>query len=149
VVEAGRAHTEGIGAEVPGKFEMRKIGSGAWEQWVRRRAQACLDRREPFYEPHEALTHRTFPKPGRLVAVSLGGIAGDIGGGTGQQFKTTWQNRGALPMGEESEVSDAYKSARENMQKEPAQKLFHGQGGQPFLVLMSRVAPSECNFAVS
>ena len=51
-------------------------------------------------------------------------------------------------MSEEPEMPDADEAWRQDMQKEPPQKLVESQVHQSLLVLMRRVAPAEHDLAV-
>ena len=47
------------------------------------------------------------------------------------------------PVGEEAEVADAHKTARQQVQEEAAQELFDRQSHEPLLVAVSGVAPAK------
>src|ERR1039458_9460279 len=58
------------------------------------------------------------------------------------------QQRGAVAVGEEAEVADAYKARWQQMEQEAAQELMNVQGHEPLLVAMRGVAPSEGDVAI-
>ena len=58
-----------------------------------------------------------------------------------EQLKAERQEEGALPVGEESEVADAYEAAWQQMEQESAQKLLDIQSHEP-------VSPTERNLAI-
>src|SRR2546422_10014217 len=60
-----------------------------------------------------------------------------------EQARTEWQEFCSPPVGEESEVADAHKTARQQVEKEAAKELFDRQGHEPFLVAVSGVAPAK------
>ena len=47
------------------------------------------------------------------------------------------------PVSEKSEVADAHKTARQQVQEEAAKELFDGQGHEPLLVAVSGVSPAK------
>ena len=49
---------------------------------------------------------------------------------------------------EKSEVADAHKAARQQVQEEASQELIDGQSHQPLLVAVSRVSPTEGKVAL-
>jgi len=55
---------------------------------------------------------------------------------------------GSPSVSEKSEVADAHKAARQQVQEEAAQELIDGQSHQPLLVGVSRVSPMEGNVAL-
>jgi hypothetical protein len=65
-----------------------------------------------------------------------------------EQLKAERQEEGALPVGEESEVADAYEAAWQQMEQESAQKLLDIQSHEPLLVAMGGVSPTERNLAI-
>jgi len=58
------------------------------------------------------------------------------------------QQAGAVAVGEEAEVADAYEAAREQMQEETPSELIDGQLHQLLLVAMSRIAPAESHVSI-
>src|SRR5580765_4179959 len=60
-----------------------------------------------------------------------------------QQLAAEFELRLSLPAGEKAEVTDPYKSTRQHMQKEAAQKLLHVQLHHTLFVAMRRVSPPE------
>ena len=50
-----------------------------------------------------------------------------------------------MPVGEEAEVADAHKAARQQVEQEAAQELFDRQDHEPLLVAVSGVSPTEGN----
>ena len=65
-----------------------------------------------------------------------------------EQARTEWQEFCSPPVGEESEVADAHKTARQQVQEEAAQELFDRQSHEPFLVAVGGVAPAKGDVAV-
>lgn len=65
-----------------------------------------------------------------------------------EETGTKWKKLRSPPVSEKSEVADAHKAAREQMQKEATQELVYGQSHQPLLVAVSGVSPTERNVAI-
>jgi hypothetical protein len=65
-----------------------------------------------------------------------------------EKTETKWKKLRSPPVSEKSEVADAHKAAREQMQKEATQELVYGQSHQPLLVAVSGVSPTERNVAI-
>ena len=63
-------------------------------------------------------------------------------------MKAKWQERGATPVGKESEVPNADEAFRKQVQEEAAQELIDRQSHQLLFVVVSGVAPTESDFAV-
>ena len=55
------------------------------------------------------------------------------------------QKRGALPVGEESEVADTHEARWQQVEQEAAQELLDGQRHEPLLVAMGGISPAESN----
>jgi hypothetical protein len=58
------------------------------------------------------------------------------------------QKRGALPVGEESEVADAHEATWQQVKQESAQELLDGQRHEPLLVAMGGISPAESNVVI-
>ena len=65
-----------------------------------------------------------------------------------EQPRTEWKQLCSPPVGEEAEVADAHKTARQQVQEEAAQELFDRQSHEPFLVAVSGVAPAKGDVSV-
>jgi hypothetical protein len=59
-------------------------------------------------------------------------------------WKQSGRRVGALPVGEEAEVADAYETAWQQVEQEAAQELVDSQSHDPLLVAVDRVAPTKC-----
>jgi hypothetical protein len=57
------------------------------------------------------------------------------------------QERSAVPVGKESEVTDADESGRQKVEQEAAQELIDSQSHEPFLVAVGGVTPAEGDVA--
>ncbi len=64
-------------------------------------------------------------------------------------MKAKWQERGASPVGEESEVANAHEAFRKHVQQEAAQELILGKGQQFLFVVVSGIAPAKSDLAFS
>ena len=60
-----------------------------------------------------------------------------------EQPRTEWKKFCSPPVSKKSEVADAHKTVRQQVQEEAAQELFDRQGHEPFLVAVSGVAPAK------
>ena len=60
-----------------------------------------------------------------------------------EQSETERKEFCSLSVGEEAEVADAHKAARQQVKEEAAQELIDGQIHEPFLVAVSGVAPAK------
>jgi len=60
-----------------------------------------------------------------------------------EQARTEWKEFCSPPVGKKSEVADAHKAARQQVQEEASQELIDGQSHQPLLVAVSGVAPAK------
>ena len=58
-------------------------------------------------------------------------------------MKAKWQERGATPVGKESEVPNADEAFRKQVQEEAAQELIDRQSHQLLFVVVSGVAPAK------
>ena len=58
------------------------------------------------------------------------------------------QQRSAVPVGEEAEVTDAHEARRQQVEQEAAQELIDGQSHEPLLVAMGGIAPAEGDVAL-
>jgi hypothetical protein len=58
------------------------------------------------------------------------------------------QQRGALPVGEEAEVADAYEAAWQQVEQEAAQELVDRQSEEPLLVGVRGISPAEGDVAL-
>ena len=58
------------------------------------------------------------------------------------------QQRGALPVGEEAEVADAYEAAWQQVEQEAAQELVDRQSKEPLLVGVRGISPAEGDVAL-
>ena len=75
------------------------------------------------------------------------GASRDVGGNC-EQLEAEWQQRSASPVGEEAEVADAHKPARQQVEQEAAQELVDGQSQQALLVGVGGVSPAEGDVAL-
>ena len=64
-----------------------------------------------------------------------------------EQLEAEWQEDGALPVGEKSEVADAHEATWQQMEQESAQELLDIQSHEPLLVAMGGVSPLEGDVA--
>ena len=60
-----------------------------------------------------------------------------------EQARTEWKEFCSPPVSKKSEVADAHKAARQQVQEEASQELIDGQSHQPLLVAVSGVAPAK------
>src|SRR5665213_984888 len=58
------------------------------------------------------------------------------------------QQRGALPVGEEAEVADAYEAAWQQVEQKAAQELVDRQSHEPLLVGVRGISPAEGDVAL-
>jgi selenophosphate synthase len=65
-----------------------------------------------------------------------------------EQSETEWKKLRSPSVSEKSEVADAHKAARQQVQEEAAQELIDGQSQQPLLVAVSGVAPAKSYVAL-
>ena len=65
-----------------------------------------------------------------------------------EQSETEWKKLRSPSVSEKSEVADAHKAARQQVQEEASQELIDGQSHQPLLVAVSRVAPAKSYVAL-
>ena len=65
-----------------------------------------------------------------------------------EQFEAERQQCGALPVGKEAEVADAYESAWKQVQEEAAEELIDRQAYDSLLVSVRGVSPAEADVAV-
>ena len=65
-----------------------------------------------------------------------------------EQAEAERQKRGALPVGEESEVADTHEARWQQVEQETAQELLDIQSHEPLLVAMGGVSPLECDVAL-
>lgn len=103
--------------------------------------------REVLDNMHGSAAERTLP-PGTNGQRGVRGRSNCWLIGRLEQSKTEWKKLRSPSVSEKSEVTDAHKTARQQVQQEAAQELFDGQGHEPFLVAMSGVAPAEGDVAV-
>ena len=61
-------------------------------------------------------------------------------------MEAKWQERGASPVGEESEVANAHETFRKHVQQEAAQELIERKSHQLLFVVVSRIAPAKSDF---
>ena len=65
-----------------------------------------------------------------------------------EQARTEWKEFCSPPVSKKSEVADAHKAARQQVQEEASQELIDGQSHQPLLVAVSGVAPAKSYLAL-
>ena len=65
-----------------------------------------------------------------------------------EQARTEWKEFCSPPVSKKSEVADAHKAARQQVQEEASQELIDGQSHQPLLVAVSGVSPTETDVAL-
>ena len=65
-----------------------------------------------------------------------------------EQPETEWKKLRSPSVSEKSEVADAHKAARQQVQEEASQELIDGQSHPPLLVAVSGVAPAKSYVAV-
>ena len=65
-----------------------------------------------------------------------------------EQARTEWKAFCSPPVSKKSEVADAHKAARQQVQEEAAQELFDRQRHEPLLVAVSGVAPAKSYVAL-
>ena len=58
-------------------------------------------------------------------------------------MEAKWQERGASPVGEESEVANAHETFGKHVQQEAAQELMERKSHQLLFVVVSRIAPAK------
>ena len=108
---------------------------------IRRRSEKELRGGEAFDNLHGSAAKRTSPQ-------RVNGQRGRCGVcywliGWLEQPETEWKELRSPSVSEKSEVADAHKAARQQVQKEASQKLIDGQSHQPLLVAVSGVAPAK------
>ena len=64
-------------------------------------------------------------------------------------MKAKRQESGTFAVGQEAEVADAHEAFGEQVQKETSQELVYRQGQQLLLAVMSGIAPTKSDLAVS
>ena len=64
-------------------------------------------------------------------------------------MKAKWQKRGAPAVGEESEVPNAHKTFRKNVQEEAAQEFIDSKSQQLLFVVVSGIPPTKSDLAFS
>src|SRR5208283_827428 len=109
---------------------------------LRWRAEQELRGREPFDDAHGSAAGRTVPERARLIRRWRCRRSGHVFRAT-KQLEAERQEGGALPVGEEAEVADAYETAWQQVEQEAAQELFDSQSHDPLLVAVSGVAPAK------
>src|SRR5260370_29694324 len=114
---------------------------------MRRRSNEKLGGGEALDNLHGSAAERTVPERARLVRGRQCRRRGHVPRAT-KQLEAERQEGGALPVSEKSEVADAHKAARQQVQEEASQELIDGQSHQPLLVAVSGVAPTEGDVAV-
>src|SRR5450432_2286499 len=62
-------------------------------------------------------------------------------------MKAKWQERGASPVGEESEVPNAHKTFWKHVQQEAAQEFIERKSKHFLFVVVSRIAPAKSDLA--
>ena len=76
----------------------------------------------------------------------MGACCGPIG--LLEQPETEWKKLRSPSVSEKSEVADAHKAARQQVQEEASQELIDGQSHQPLFVAVSGVAPAKSYVAL-
>jgi len=109
---------------------------------MRRRSDEELGDGEAVDNLHGSAAERTVPvwgsgERGRRVGACCGLI------GLLEQSETEWKKLGSPPVIKKSEVADAHKTARQQVQEEASQELIDGQSHEPLLVAVGGVAPAK------
>jgi len=108
---------------------------------MRRRSEEELRGGEALDNLHGSAAKRTLPQ--RVNGErGRGGVCCWLTGWL-EQLQTKRKEFCSPPVSEEAEVADAYKTARQQVEKEAAKELFDRQGHEPFLVAVSGVAPAK------
>ena len=113
---------------------------------MRRRSEEELGGGEAFDNPHGPAAKRTLPQ--RVNGQRRRGGARCWRMGLLEQPRTEWKEFCSPLVSKKSEVADAHKTARQQVQEEAAQELFDRQGHEPFLVAVSGVAPAKGDVSV-
>ena len=114
---------------------------------IRRRSEEELRGGEAHDNMHRSAAERTLPQ-------RVNGQRGGRGGACCwliellEQSGTKRKEFCSLPIGEEAEVADEHKAARQQVQEEAAQELIDGQSQEPLLVAVSGVSPAEGDVSV-
>jgi hypothetical protein len=113
---------------------------------MRRGSEEELRGGEALDNLHGSAAKRTLPK--RVNGQrGRGGVCCRLIGWL-EQPETEWKKLRSPSVSEKSEVADAHKAARQQVQEEAAQELIDGQSHQPLLVAVSRVSPTEDDVAL-
>ena len=108
---------------------------------MRRSSEEKLRGGEALDNLHGSAAKRTLPQ--RVNGQRRRGGARGWRMGLLEQARTERKEFCSPPVSKKSEVADAHKTARQQVQEESAQELFDRQGHEPFLVAVSRVAPAK------
>lgn len=114
---------------------------------MRRRSEEKLRGGEALDNLHGSAAKRTLPQG--VNGQRRRGGAGCWRMGLLEQSRTEGKEFCSPPVSKKSEVADAHKTARQQVEEEAAQELFDRQGHEPFLVVVSGVAPTEGDVAVA
>ena len=133
-------------AEARARFEAGDVDSCGAPAEKRRRSGEELRGGEALDNPHGSAAKRTSPQ--RVNRQRRRGGAGYWLTGWLEQPETEWKKLRSPSIGEEAEVADAHKTARQQVEEEAAQELIDGQSHQPLLVAVSRVAPAKGHVAL-
>ena len=114
---------------------------------MRRRSEEKLRGGEALDNLHGSAAKRTLPQRVNGERGRRGGVCCWLIGWL-EQPETEWKKLCSPPVSEKSEVADAHKTARQQVQEEAAQELFDRQGHEPFLVAVSGVAPAKSYVAL-
>jgi len=130
-----------VRAEARAKFEAGDVDSCGAPAEMRRRSEEELRGGEAFDNMHGSAAKRTLPQRVNGPRGRGGVCCGLIG--WLEQPRTEWKEFCSPSVSKKSEVADAHKTARQQVQEESAQELFDRQGHQPLLVAMGGVAPAK------
>src|SRR5271163_1052835 len=108
---------------------------------MRRRSEEKLRGEETLDNLHGSAATRTLPQ--RVNGQRRRGSARCWRMGLLEQARTEWKEFCSPPVSKKSEVADAHKAARQQVQEEASQELIDGQSHQPLLVAVSGVAPAK------
>ena len=133
-------------AEARARFEAGDVDSSGVPDEMRRRSEEELGGGESLDNMHGSAAKRTLPQ--RVNGPrGRGGVCCWLIGWL-EQPETEWKKLRSPSVSEKSEVADAHKAARQQVQEEASQELIDGQSHQPLLVAVSGVAPAKSYIAL-
>src|SRR6266849_935159 len=113
---------------------------------MRRRSEEKLRGGEALDNLHGSAAKRTLPQRVNGHRRRSGARCWRMG--LLEQPRTEWKEFCSPPVSKKSEVADAHKTARQQVQEEAAQELIDGQSHDPLLVAVGGVAPAKGDFSV-